>query len=213
MTTIYLLRHSKSIKSEELMFEDELDEQTQNEKIPLSPIGEEEAKRFSCNKELNNIDAIFCSEYERAISTAKYIATNNNLKLIISKDLNERKIGCANDYSKNFWVTQFEDENAKSPNGESRKEVTERFTRFINKILEEYKNKRIVLVSHGTAITFLLMNWCELVNVELEKKVRYLTFNGKDVINDNIKNLELFKLSFDGNTIINVELVKQKDYK
>ncbi len=208
MTTIYLLRHSKSVKSDDLIFEEELDEQTKNERIPLSPIGEEEAKRFSNNEELTNIDVIFSSEYERAKSTAKYIADNNNLKLIISKDINERKIGDAKDYPKTFWITQFEDENAKAPNGESRKEVTERFTRFINKVLEEYKDKRIVLVSHGTAITFLLMNWCELVNVQLENKIRHLTFKGKDVINDNIKHLTLFKLTFDGNNIVDVELVK-----
>ncbi len=208
MTTIYLLRHSKSVKSDDLVFDDELDEQTKNERIPLSSIGEEEAKKFSNNKELTNIDVIFSSEYERAKSTAKYIATNNNLKLIISKDINERKIGDAKDYPKSFWVTQFEDENAKAPNGESRKEVTERFTRFINRVLVEYKDKRIVLVSHGTAITFLLMNWCKLVNVELENKVRHLTFKGKDVINDTIKNLDLFKLTFDGNNIVDVELVK-----
>ncbi len=208
MTTIYLLRHSKSVKSDDLIFDDKLDEQTKNERIPLSSIGEEEAKRFSNNKELTNIDVIFSSEYERAKSTAKYIATNNNLKLIISKDINERKIGDAKNYPKSFWVTQFEDENAKAPNGESRKEVTERFTRFINRVLVEYKDKRIVLVSHGTAITFLLMNWCKLVNVELENKVRHLTFKGKDVINDTIKNLDLFKLTFDGNNIVDVELVK-----
>ncbi|MBE6158442.1 MAG: histidine phosphatase family protein [Firmicutes bacterium] len=208
MTTIYLLRHSKSIKSDDLIFDDKLDEQTKNERTPLSPIGEEEAKRFSNNEELTNIDVIFSSEYERAKSTAKYIATNNNLKLIISKDINERKIGDAKDYPKTFWLTQFEDENAKAPNGESRKEVTERFTRFINRVLVEYKDKRIVLVSHGTAITFLLMNWCKLVDVQLENKVRHLTFKGKDVINDTIKNLDLFKLTFDGNNIVDVELVK-----
>lgn len=208
MTTIYLLRHSKSVKSDDLIFDEELDEQTKNERIPLSSIGEEEAKRFSNNKELTNIDVIFSSEYERAKSTAKYIANNNNLKLIISKDINERKIGDAKDYPKTFWITQFEDENAKAPNGESRKEVTQRFTRFINRVLEEYKDKRIVLVSHGTAITFLLMNWCKLVNVQLENKVRHLTFKGKDVINDTIKNLDLFKLTFDGNNIVDVELVK-----
>lgn len=208
MTTIYLLRHSKSVKLDDLIFDSELDEQTKNERIPLSSIGEEEAKRFSNNEELTNIDVIFSSEYERAKSTAKYIATNNNLKLMISKDINERKIGDAKDYPKTFWITQFEDENAKAPNGESRKEVTERFTRFINRVLEEYKDKRIVLVSHGTAITFLLMNWCKLVNVQLENKVRHLTFKGKDVINDNIKHLTLFKLTFDGNNIIDIELVK-----
>ena len=211
MTTIYLLRHSESIGLNNLIFNDENNDQLINEKLPLSPEGEEKARILSNNNELKNIDVVFCSEYERAISTAKYIAINNNLKLIISKSINERKIGNAKEYPKSFWITQFEDQNAKAPNGESRKEVSERFISFINKTLEQYKGKRIVLVSHGTAITFLLMNWCELVNVELETKIRHLTYKGKDVINDNIKFLELFKLSFDDeNNIINIELIKNE---
>lgn len=208
MTTIYLLRHSESIGLNNITLYEGIDDQLLNERLPLSPIGEERARELSNNKELDNIDVVFSSEYERAISTAKYIALNNNLKLIISKNLNERKIGDAKDYPKSFWVTQFEDENAKAPNGENRKEVTERFTSFINKVLKEYKNKRIVLVSHGTAITFLLMNWCNLVSVDLDSKARHLKFNEKDVINDNIGFLELFKLTFDDNSIIDIELIR-----
>ena len=48
----------------------------------------------NCNayKELKNIDEIFSSSYSRAISTAKYIAEENNIDIIIDKNLNERKL-------------------------------------------------------------------------------------------------------------------------
>ena len=43
-------------------------------------------------EELKNIDSLFCSNYVRAISTAKYICSRNNIKLNIDERLNERKI-------------------------------------------------------------------------------------------------------------------------
>lgn len=212
MTIIYLIRHSESMKSKNLVFESEIAEQLKNEKIPLSPDGEEKAKMISTSKELENIDAIFCSEYERAISTAKYIANKNNTNINISSKLNERKIGDAEDLPKSFWLTQLEDENAKAQNGENRKEVRERFLSYINELLMNYKNKRIVVVSHATAITFLLMNWCELVSANLEDKFRHLKFKDKDVINDIFRCPEIFKLSFDdNNNIENIELIREGD--
>ena len=79
-------------------------------------------------------------------------------------------------------ITQLEDENAKANGGESRKEVCERMLLLIEELLNDNKNKKIVLVTHATAITFLLMYWCKLVSADLETKARHLTFNNKDVI-------------------------------
>ena len=212
MTIIYLIRHSESIKSKNLLFESDLSDQVKNEKIPLTPDGEEKAKMISTYKELENIDVVFCSEYERAISTAKYIANKNNININVSAKLNERKIGNAENLPKTFWLTQLEDENAKAPNGENRKEVTERFLSYINNILMHYSKKRIVIVSHATAITFLLMNWCELVSANLEDKSRHLKFKNKDVINDIFRCPEVFKLSFDDDdSIIDIELIREGD--
>ena len=200
MTTIYLIRHSES----------DSNNQIKNKKLPLTPDGELKAKIVSNYKELENIDAVFSSEYERAISTAKYIADKNNININVTAKLNERKIGDAENLPKTFWLTQLEDENAKAPNGESRKEVRERFLSYINDILKNYNKKRIVIVSHATAITFLLMNWCELVSANLENKSRHLKFKNKDVINDIFRCPEVFKLSFDNdNKIIDIELIRE----
>lgn len=214
MTTIYLIRHSESMKLKELVFENESNNQLMNEKTPLSPVGEDRAKTIASSSELTNIDAIYSSEYERAISTAKYIALNNNIKINIVKELNERKIGDAESFPKTFWLTQLEDENAKAPNGESRKEVQERLLFFIDKVLKQHKSQKVVLVSHATAITFLLMNWCKLVSANLEDKSRHLTFNDNDVINDIFRCPEVFKLSFDDDlNITNIELIREDTWK
>lgn len=196
MTTIYLIRHSEPLKSTDII----------NEEIPLSSNGELKAKKLADLEELRDIDLIYSSEYKRAISTARYIALKNNLFLNISSKLNERRLGDVNSVPKSFWLTQLYEENSKAVGGESRKEVCERMLELINYILDNYKDKRIVLVSHGAAITFLLMNWCKLVSASLETKSRHLTFNNKDVINGIINCSQVFKLEFDGNKLIDINL-------
>ena len=207
MTTLYLIRHSKPLKVNNDLNDDDL--QIQNEKTCLSIEGEKIAGEIANKKEFENIDVLFSSNYVRAIQTAKYIAEKNNLEIYIVSDLGERKFGI-NDWSElpsDFERKQFLDENYKIGNGESRKEVCERMLEFINYILDNYKDKRVVLVSHGAAITFLLMNWCELVSASLETKSRHLTFNGKDVINGVMNCPDVFKLEFDGNELIDLKKV------
>ena len=208
MTTIYLIRHSKSIGINNVKYETILDDQLKNERLPLSPEGEELAKKISEYDELKDIDVIYSSEYERAISTAKYISDKNKLLLHITNKLNERKMGDTNGIPKSFWSTQFKDENAKANGGESRKEVTKRMYDFLESILKEYKNKRIVLVTHATAISFLLMKWCELVDIDIDNKSRQLNFKGKEVINDVIGTPEIFKLEFGDDNLLDIKLMR-----
>ena len=200
MTTIYLIRHSESLKS---------NNKDINEEIPLRDRGEELARKISNLNELKNIDFIYSSEYKRSISTAKYIAFNNDLPINITSKLNERKLGDINSVPTTFWLTQLEDEDAKANEGESRKEVCERMLELIKVLLNDNKNKKIVLVTHATAITFLLMYWCKLVSADLETKARHLTFNNKDVINDSFRSPEVFKLEFDeNNNLMDIILIR-----
>lgn len=88
-THIYLIRHSEQLKIQSNIQEDS---QIENEKIVLSINGEKKAEEISKLEELKNIDILWCSHYVRAISTAKYIAKENNIKLNIDKNLGERKL-------------------------------------------------------------------------------------------------------------------------
>lgn len=90
-TVIFLIRHSEQYRDYE--YNNDLDnERVRNKKIILSVEGEEKAKIFAKKKELNSIDVLYSSDYVRAISTAKYIAKNNNLPINIDNRLGERKI-------------------------------------------------------------------------------------------------------------------------
>lgn len=88
-TYIYLIRHSEQLKIESNISEDS---QITNEKIILSIEGEKKAEEISKLEELKNIDVLWCSNYVRTISTAKYIVKENNIELNIDKNLGERKL-------------------------------------------------------------------------------------------------------------------------
>lgn len=88
---IFLIRHSEQLRLKgEKNVKDNT--QTQNEKIVLSVEGEKKAFEISNLQELKNIDYIWCSNYVRAIATAKYISELNALELNIDQRLNERKL-------------------------------------------------------------------------------------------------------------------------
>lgn len=78
----------------------------------------------------------------------------------------------------------------------------------LQKILNDYHGKRIAIVSHGTSISFLLLKWYNLENVNISKK-RNIKFNGKTVINDRFGSPELFKIIFnDHNIPIEIKRIK-----
>ena len=208
MTTIYLIRHSKKLDTNNYSNDDNL--QIQNEKYCLSIKGEEIAKERLNNPEFNNIDVLFSSNYVRAIQTAKYISNKNNIDINIISDLGERKIGIKSwdELPDKFERKQFLDENYKIGDGESQKEVKERMYNTLMKIIKENQNKRIAIVSHGTAISFLLKVWCD-ITLE-DDKLKY-TYNDKVLLHNYLDYCETFKLTFDNNNLINIENIKLKE--
>ena len=94
-----------------------------------------------------------------------------------------------------IWLENL-DENYKIGNGESQKEVSNRMHSTIMKILRENKNKRIAIVSHATAISYLLKKWCDIQVVD--DKLKY-SFNNNILLNGYFNYCETFKLEFDDN--------------
>ena len=204
-TTIYLVKHADEQKENGIKNTNDTT-QLMNEKYILSVKGEEQSKKLSENPELNNIDVLWSSSYARAKATAKYIANRNSIEINIDDRLNERKLGNLKDLSswmenKTIGVVQayLLDKKWKAREGESCEEATERITLFLKEILKENMGKRIVLVSHGALISFLLTNWCEL-NEELK-----LTFNSKVI---EIKEPSITKITFDNQKLLNIESIE-----
>lgn len=203
-TEIILVRHSEPLKLQMFLKNGNLQEL--NELIPLSLNGELKAKEMSQKEIFNDVSVVISSKYIRALDTAKYIVERNDCKFVVDSDLGERKLGTEN-RDKKFWVTQLIEPDAKVKDGESQKEVRNRMLSVVKESLNKYRGGKIVLVSHATAITFLLMNWCNLEEVELENKRRKLTFNNNVVINDNFMTPDIFKLVFDHDVIKSIERI------
>jgi len=203
-TIVYLIKHAEELEETGIKNTNE-SSQLMNEKFILSVKGEEQAKRLSENPELQNIDILWSSSYSRAKGTAKYIANKNNLDINIDSRLNERKLGNMEDLAKwmedkKYGVVQsyLLNKKYKGRDGESCEEATKRISEFLNFILDEYKGKRIALVSHGALLSFLLTNWCEL-NEDVK-----LIWNNKIV---EIKEPSITKLVFDNRNLIDIESI------
>ena len=204
-TIIYLVKHADELKEEGIQHSNDTT-QLINEKNILSIKGEKQSKELSEKTELQNIDILWSSSYARAKGTAKYIAYKNNININIDSSLNERKLGNLEDLSK--WLKNkpygiveayLQDKKWKAREGESCEEATERVSIFLQKILEENIGKKVVLVSHGALISFLLTNWCEL-NQDMK-----LVFNNKII---EIKEPSITKLTFERKTLINIETIE-----
>jgi len=203
-TIVYLIKHAEELEEKGIKNTKE-SSQLMNEKFILSVKGEEQAKKLSENPELQNIDILWSSSYSRAKGTAKYIVNKNNLDINIDSRLNERKLGNMEDLAKwmedkKYGVVQsyLLNKKYKGRDGESCEEATKRISEFLNFILDEYKGKRIALVSHGALLSFLLTNWCEL-NEDVK-----LIWNNKIV---EIKEPSITKLVFEENSLIDIESI------
>ena len=154
-TIIYLIRHAETIDEIGIRNTNE-DSQMINEKEILSVHGEEQSRRLSENTELNNIDVIWSSSYTRAKETAKYIANINNLPINLDSNLNERKLGNLKELgefmkdksTRDPSQEQLLDRKFKTSDGESAEDTNQRMTKVFDKILKEYEEKKIAVVSH-----------------------------------------------------------------
>lgn len=202
-TTIYLVRHSEPFKNH-IGFKNTSDDLfVQNKKQPLSIEGEKLADKISNNHEFQDLNLVWSSDYYRAMATAKYFAVKNGIKVNIDGNLGERKHGVIewSELPKDFEINQMKDEEYKLPNGESRKEVTKRFWTVIKSIIETNKGKKILIVGHSTAISFLLCKWCE-VNYGGDYKFENQTFfDGK------WNYCQTFKLIFENDTLIKISQI------
>lgn len=69
-----------------------------------------------------------------------------------------------------YTIEQIIDRDLKCTNGESMNDTKNRFEEKINKVISNNLGKKIAIVSHGAAIKFYLMNWCELIGKDIVYK-------------------------------------------
>lgn len=148
--------------------------------IELNEIGIGQAKQTK--EELKNldIDLIICSPLKRARKTAEIINEGRNIPILFNGEIMERDFGEFEGEKIKF--DEFWDYNVqpKYQKVETIKEIISRISNFLDKIKEEYKDKKILLVTHGGVSIAIncyfkgipadgkLMNYC-LHNCEVQE--------------------------------------------
>ncbi len=146
MTTIYFIRHA------EPNYKNHNDETRE-----LTTKGLEDRKLVSEYLSDKKIDIVLSSPFKRSIDTVKHFADNNNLSIEIIDDFRERKID-------NVWIEDFDafcqrqwnDFSYKLESGETLSEVQARNINALISVLEKYKDKNIIVGSHGTALSTII---------------------------------------------------------
>lgn len=213
-TIIYLIRHSECASKNNIKNIANGDSnQLLNEKIILSVSGEKKAEELSKNEEFKNLDAIYSSNYVRALETAKYFAYENNTIINVDERLNERKIGNMDNIDwKDFSRNQIKDHNYKLTGGESLNQTKKRMVEAIKNILMFESGNRVAVVSHSTAITCLLSAWCEY-GLNYDDQI-ILSYNDRTIVDGSFTAPHVFKITFDGMNVLDVEhldIIKSND--
>lgn len=208
-TILYLIRHSLKFDNSKIIdYKTSESKIIRSEKIVLSVEGERRAKILSKCNELKSMDKVYCSNCVRTLETAKYLLEEQDLNVIIDERLDEKRVGIYNEKEYPNWFNlQYEDENYKTINGESQKEVRERMNECIDEILLNNRGKRIAIFSHGYAITFFLLKYARLDNLTSDRVYTY-SFNGKKFLDDKLEAPMIFKLTFDDDKIVDIENIK-----
>ncbi len=203
MTTVYLIRHSKAQRIDIPC--DDFQKETEN--CHLLDEGKEIANSKFSNEVFADLDVLYSSNYARALETAKILGDKYHLENNVDSNLGERRYGLGPGESmpEGFERRQLFDENYKLPDGESQAEVKKRMYDTLMRIIRENENKNIAIVSHGTAISYLLMIWCD-VDI-INDKFNY-SYKGKTLLNNFFNYCETFKLEFNGDELVNIEHIE-----
>lgn len=97
-----------------------------------------------------------------------------------------------------YTIEQIIDRNLKCTNGESMNDTKNRFEEKINEVINNNLGKRLAIVSHGAAIKFYLMNWCELIGKDIEYKGNIIKIESpsitKLIFDENMQLKEMYNI-------------------
>jgi 2,3-bisphosphoglycerate-dependent phosphoglycerate mutase len=180
-TNIYLVRHAQSIYTP-----DELNR-------PLSEKGFKDAEKINEILLNENIAYVLSSPYKRAIQTVQGVAKNICADILIEDGFKERKIaeGSVENFNSaidKLW-TNFD---FNFEGGESNLKAQKRGIHSLNKVLNKYNGKNIVIGTHGN-IMVLIMNY-------FDNKYNYDFWKGLSMP-------DVYRLSFQDNKFIGAERI------
>lgn len=143
---IYVVRHGQTDYNIKHVFQGHID-------IPLNETGKKQAQEIALRFKDIDIDMILVSPLQRTIQTAEYISQVTDIPITVEERIIERSFGDMEGHQnrENWNIKMMLDYN-KNYNIENIEPIQSLFKRiynFLDEITEKYKDKKIVLVTHG----------------------------------------------------------------
>jgi broad specificity phosphatase PhoE len=163
MLTLFYSPHATSIDNEAGRASGHAD-------VPLSEAGKQQARERGLQYAAEKLDVVFCSDLQRAYTTAEIAFAERKLPIVLDARLREYDYGDMTQYP----IAQVEEEFVRRitepfPGGESALMVVQRVGAFLRDGVREYDGKTIVVIGHR-ATKYGIMYWCG--NVSLEEIIR-----------------------------------------
>jgi len=116
---------------------------------PLSPAGRERAKELGERRQVEQIDAVFCSDLRRAVETAE-IAFGDAFPIRPDSRLREYDYGTmTGSPPESIHAERPHRVDTPFPEGESLRDVVERVRDFLDDVGSDWDGKRMVVIGHG----------------------------------------------------------------
>lgn len=157
-TEIFLIRHGETVWNTKKLIQGQLDS-------PLTDNGIHQSNLLSHRIKKIDPDIIYTSDLKRAVDTANIINQHINKDIVEISGVRERHWGVFQGADwpkvKKFFPTQYkyyknDSKNYIIPNGESYNQVNKRTMESLIDIVENHRNKKIVIVTHGGIISPLI---------------------------------------------------------
>lgn len=153
MLTLYYSPHMSSVDNEAGRASGHVD-------VPLSARGRRQARELGRQYATHPLDAVFCSDLQRATETARIAFAERGLPLMPDARLREYDYG---DLTR-FLVAHVEAEFARRvtepfPHGESLLMVARRVGAFLREVVAAYDDHAVVVIGHR-ATRYALEYWC-----------------------------------------------------
>lgn len=168
MTTVYLVRHAKSIGNTERIFQG-------RSNLGLSAEGRAQLPQLAERFRNIPLEAVYSSPLQRAVQTAEAVSHYHHLPIQTEEDLSEIYAGewelkRFSDlpilYPEHWRLWCEEEAHFCAPSGESIVQVHNRISSAIDRIAAQNDGKTIAVVSHGCALRCYL---CHALGLPLER--------------------------------------------
>lgn len=189
-TFVYMVRHGESPK--------EGNERTRG----LTAKGQLDIQQVTALLKSEEIDIVASSPYVRSLLTVEKVAEKIGKEVLVFEDLKEREFSSQDNRLADKKLAPLLERSFVDPNyvpngGESNAECQKRAVKVLNELLITYKEKSIVIGTHGVVMTLMMGFY------ESEFDLDFL---------NNLSKPDIYKMEFNGQDLLHVQRLWDENY-